>query len=68
MNEERKEQGSNEKKITGAKEGEGKAPGWSWGWKEEERKVEGGTSERREEEAEEFSPCPSPDSCTPVPR
>ena len=46
----------------GAKEGEGKAPGWIWWQKEEEREAKGGTSEQREEEAGAISPCLSPDS------
>ena len=62
MEEMNEEEGRDEKKEKGAKEGEGKAPGWIWWWKEEEREAKRDTSERREEEARALSPCLSPDS------
>ena len=56
------EEGGDEGKEGGEEEEEGKALGWIWRWKEEEREEKGGTSERREEEAGALSPCVSPDS------
>ena len=62
MKEGGEEEGGDERKEIGEKEGEGKALGWIWWWKEEEREAKGDTSERREEEAGALSPCLSPDS------
>ena len=51
-----------EKKREEKKRKKGKAPGWIWRWKKEEREAKGGTSEGREEEAGTLGPCVSPDS------
>ena len=56
------EERGDEEKEGGEEEEEGKAPGWIWRWKEEEREAKGGTSEGREEEAGILCPCVSPDS------
>ena len=56
------EEGGDEGKEGGEEEEEGKALGWIWRWKEEEREVKGGTSGGREEEAGTLCPCISPDS------
>ena len=56
------EERRDEKKEKGVKEGNGKALGWIWWWKEKEREAKGDTSEGREEEAGTLGPCVSPDS------
>ena len=56
------EEGGDEEKEGGEEEEEGKALGWIWRWKEEEREAKGDTNEGREEEAGIFCPCVSPDS------